>query len=69
MSIYLLHDPVVIYLIFHVLLDQESIVPFTLAALATLVLAVIMTELVENPLKKCFKKKVSSNSMGIIVKY
>eukprot|EP00090_Calanus_glacialis_P034546 TRINITY_DN58178_c0_g1_i1.p1 TRINITY_DN58178_c0_g1~~TRINITY_DN58178_c0_g1_i1.p1 ORF type:complete len:178 (+),score=25.17 TRINITY_DN58178_c0_g1_i1:60-536(+) len=69
MAIYLLHDPVVIYLIFHVLLDQESIVPFTMAALVSLVMAVIMTELVEKPLKKCFQKKISSNSLGIIVKY
>ena len=53
MAIYLLHDPVVKYCIFRLLLDQEAVSTLLLAATATLVLAMAVTRLIEEPLRMC----------------
>ena len=55
MAIYLLHDPVLIYLVFRVTKDQESVSNYILAAAITMTLAVVTTYISKN-VKKYFTK-------------
>ena len=67
MSIYLLHDPILKFLIFQVLIDQESVSTLVLAAVITLIMAVLITKLIEEPLKKCSQENNLTNKKGIII--
>ena len=69
MSIYLLHDPILKFLIFQVLIDQESVSTLILAAVITLIMAVFITKLIEDPLRKCCQKNKLTNKKGIIIQW
>ena len=67
MAIYLLHDPVVKYCIFRLLLDQEAVSTLLLAAAATLVLAMAVTRLIEEPLRKVAHNVLFKSRTGTII--
>ena len=64
MPIYLLHDPILKFFIFQVLIDQELVSTLIISAVVTLILAIGLTKLVEEPLKRLcsIKRKASSYS-------
>jgi len=68
MSIYLLHDPVVKFIIFQVLLPQEEVSTLLLAGAITLVMAVGFTHLIELPINRWGKKKIEEKKNEINIK-
>ena len=64
LAIYLLHDPVLIYLVFRVTKDQESVSNYILAATITMALAVVSTYISKN-VKKYFTKDRSNSTVTV----
>ena len=64
MSLYLLHDPVIKYLIFQSQLDQESPVTLLAGGVTSLVLAVLITRILETPARQyCnYRRQLASNT-------
>ena len=66
LAIYLLHDPVLIYLVFRVTKDQESVSIYILASAITLALAVVTT-FISNNVRKYFTKDRSNGTVTCII--
>ena len=49
MPIYLLHDPILKFFMFQELIDLELVSTLIIAAVVTLILAILLTKLVEEP--------------------
>ena len=66
LAIYLLHDPILIYMVFRLTKDQESVSNYILAAAITLALAVVTTYISKN-VKKYFSKDRSNGTVTCII--
>ena len=67
MPIYLLHDPILKFFIFQVLIYQELVSTLIIAAVVTLILAIGLTKLVEEPLRKFAHKIMFKHKKSIII--
>ena len=67
MPIYLLHDPILKFFMFQELIDLELVSTLIIAAVVTLILAILLTKLVEEPLKKFIHKFMVNHKKSIII--
>ena len=67
MPIYLLHDPILHFFIFHVEIDQVLVSTLVTAAVVTLVLAILLTKLVEEPLRRFADKFIVNHKQIIMI--
>ena len=82
MPIYLLHDPILKFFmfqelggppppfgedVFQELIDLELVSTLIIAAVGTLILAILLTKLVEEPLRKCTHKFMVNHKKSIVI--